>query len=139
MCSCHNTQNNKTSEIASSEENEVFFPVTEFLKGQIAEIKEKGVTPLRYFKKGDKIDSSWLNMNELNQHFTDFLLPEIDSVKLSTFYTAKRFYDQTLNEITLTYEAKQPDFKNLNWTGWNVYINGITSNEAAPLPSGKDD
>jgi hypothetical protein len=23
--------------------------------------------------------------------------------------------------------------------GWNLYINGITSNEAAPLPSGKDD
>lgn len=126
ICSCNNTQKNKTAKIQSSEENEVFFPVTEFLKGQIAEIKDKGITPLRYFIKRDKIDSSWLNMSELNQNFADFLLPEIDSVKLSSLYNAKRFYDQTLNEITLTYEAKQSDYNKQVWMGWNVYINPET-------------
>lgn len=127
-CSCTNKDENKSFNEESRQEKEVFFPVTEYLKGQIAEIKAKGITPLRYIKKGNQTDSSWLNMNQLNDSFSDFLLPEIDSVKLANYYTGKRFFDQTLNEITLTYEANQTNTSGLVWQGWNVYINPETGN-----------
>ena len=126
LYACHNSDKVSPSHVNPSEEKEVFFPVTEFINGQIAEIKEKGVTPVRYLIKGKQKDSSWLNMHDLKNQFSDFLIPEIDSVKLASSYTARRFYDQTLNEITLMYEANQPFSKNIKWLSWNVYINPET-------------
>jgi len=65
----------------------------------------------------------WLNMNNLAESFSDFLSPEIDSIKLASYYTMKKFYDQTLNEITLTYEANKRLPDSIPWLNWNVYIN----------------
>lgn len=120
---CSNQKKTDQTKLKTTEENEVFFPVTEYLKGQIEEIKEKGVTPLSYMIKGKKIDSSWLNMNHLEASFSDFLLPEIDSIKLHRFFSVKKFYDQTLDEITLVYEAKNDIPDHVKWLSWNIYIN----------------
>ena len=117
--------NNTSTDHTKTEDKErvVFFPVTVYLKGQIVEIKERGVTPLKYLIKGKKIDSSWLNMDHLAESFSDFLLPEIDSLKLHDFFSVKEFYDQTLDKITLTYEAKKDIPDQVKWLSWNIYIN----------------
>jgi len=122
--SCHNANNTKiVSESTNKEkEDQVFFPVTDFFNGQLLGIREKGAAPLKYTISNKKTDSLWLNMNNLAESFSDFLSPEIDSIKLASYYTMKKFYDQTLNEITLTYEANKQLPDSIPWLSWNVYI-----------------
>ena len=106
----------------SIEEEAVFFPVTDFLKGQLVEIREKGIAPIFYQDKKGQMDSTWIKMDSLESFVADFLSPSIDSVAMAKYYTSKKFFDQTLGSITLTYEANKDLPKNNPWLSWNVYI-----------------
>ena len=123
--SCHDANNIKNvSEFNYKEqEDKFFFPVTDYFNGQLLGIREKGAAPIKYTTINKKTDSTWLNMNTLPLSFSDFLSPEIDSIKLASYFTMKKFYDQTLNEITLTYEANKRLPDSIPWLNWNVYIN----------------
>lgn len=123
--SCHNTDNTKNISESNNNQQEdtVFFPVTDYFNGQLLGIREKGAPPIKYITINKKTDSTWLNLNTLALSFSDFLSPEIDSMKLASYYTMKKFYDQTLNEITLTYEANKQLPDSIPWLSWNVYIN----------------
>ena len=43
-----------------------FFPVTAFLKGELYEIKNKGINPLKYTTINNHTDSVWLKTEELD-------------------------------------------------------------------------
>ena len=106
----------------------VFFQVTNFLKGQIYELQNGGLTPIKYVINNGKRDSSFLKIPSLEKEFADFLTPVIDSSNLADFFTEKKFFDQTLHAITLTYDpvSKLPDTIALRH--WDVYIdpdNGV--------------
>ena len=69
MTGCHSPGQEDTAPatasavIASPDSTDTnFFPVTTFLKGQIAEIKSGGVNPLKKTKKGTQSDSAWVKM-----------------------------------------------------------------------------
>lgn len=99
-----------------------FFPVTDFLKGQVAEIKKDGINPLKITKVNEKLDSIWLKMEELDNEFAPFLTPEIDSANLAGLFTEKKFLDQTIDAFTFTYDPIKilPDSFFLQ--RWDVYI-----------------
>lgn len=104
------------------EEEAVFFPVTDFLKGQLVEIRERGIAPIFYQDKNGKTDSIWIKMDSLEKYVVDFTSPVIDSISLSSYYSVKKFYDQTLGSITLTYEANSVLREKNPWLSWNIYI-----------------
>ena len=104
-----------------------FFPVTEYLKGEIFNIKNAGVNPLKYTTVNEHTDSVWIKIELLDSLIQEFLQPEIDSANLISLFTEKSFMDQTLNAITFTYDpvATLPDSMKLK--RWDVYIDPKTN------------
>lgn len=105
-----------------------FFPVTTYIKGQLYSIKEKGLNPIQYIIEGDKKDSSWLKIEDLSSAINEFITPEIDSTNLIQLFLEKKFVDQSLDAVTLTYEPikKLPD--SISLSSWTVYIEPETGN-----------
>ena len=103
--------------------NTDFFPVTNFIKGQIVEMERNGINPLKITSTGNKTDSAWLKIEDLNKEFADFLSPLIDSSNLKFFFKENKFLDQTLHTYTFTYEplTQLPD--SIKLQRWDVYIN----------------
>ena len=99
-----------------------FFPVTDFIKGQIAEIRTEGINPLLISSRNGKTDSSWIKVEAFDSLFAPFLQPVIDTANFSKFFTEKSFLDQTINAFTFTYDpiAQLPDTIQLQH--WDVYI-----------------
>ena len=125
--SCSNSPKVKEKEKAEQvKEKEVFFPVSPYLRGQVADINQKGVNPLKYTTINNHTDSVWLKITDLNEAFKEFLHPEIDSVNLIGLFTEKKFMDQTIDAFTFTYDAvgKLPDTMTLNH--WDVYVDPNT-------------
>lgn len=106
-----------------------FFPVTSFIKGQLFEIKESGINPIRYSRnEAGKTDSSWIKVEALENELSECLHPVIDSTNMIPFFTEKSFMDETLGLVTMTYDRKQTSIPDsINWRTWNVYINPETN------------
>lgn len=108
----------------SSQETATFFPVTDFFKGEINKIKSSGKNPVKYFhNKQNKLDSVWIKMESFDSVFSDFITPSIDSINDSKFYVEKRFFDNTINAFTLTYDSKDILPPSKPWTHWDIYVN----------------
>lgn len=119
---CHNTEVKQVTPINNTEETQSFFPVTDFLLGQLNEIEGLPITPLKIIVTDNKRDSIWLKKTNIRTFAFPFLHPVIDSVSMQNFFTEKSFMDQTINAVTLSYDPKikLPDSIKLNH--WDVYI-----------------
>src|SRR5437762_12721098 len=83
--SCNNYSEKKAAPFSppvETKEKVSFFPVTDYIKGQIREITENNINPKKYITINGHTDSSWLKMEELPGAFSDFLHPVIDSLNL---------------------------------------------------------
>jgi hypothetical protein len=127
LLSC-NSANTKTGEtdtataIQEKPEQPAFFPVTDFLKGQLQEIKGKGINPIKFTLVKGKEDSVWLKTAEFENEVADFLSPVIDSSNLVSLFTEKKFLDQTINAFTLTYDPKKQLPDSFGFKRWDVYV-----------------
>ena len=127
VCSCH-TSKEKEPVANKNTEEETFFPVTDFLLGQLKLTESLPVTPLKITINGNKADSVWLKKEDIRKFAFPFLHPVIDSVSLRNYFTKKSFLDQTINAVTFSYDPKTrlPDSIKLNH--WDVYIDPQKSN-----------
>ncbi|MBL0054711.1 MAG: hypothetical protein IPP31_00700 [Chitinophagaceae bacterium] len=110
----------------ASAEKQRFFPVTDYLKGQLFEISKKEVTPLKYITIGDHTDSVWLKREEVGPEVKEFLTPQIDSMNLIGLFTEKKFMDQTLDALTFTYEPTSTIPDSLKLQRWDIYVDPNT-------------
>lgn len=109
--------------IAEKPEVSFFFPVTNYIQGQIFDIKKNAsVNPLKITSFNNKVDSSWLKMENLDKELTEFLSPKIDSGNFIAFFSEKKFLDQTLDAVTLTYDPIKPLPDSISLQHWDVYI-----------------
>jgi hypothetical protein len=123
LSACNDTlTSHKGNAEKAAPEKQSFFPVTSFLKGELYEIKNKGINPLKYTTVNNHTDSVWLKLEDLDGAVKEFLHPEIDSANLVSLFTEKSFFDQSINAVTFTYEPSGllPDSMKLNH--WDVYI-----------------
>jgi hypothetical protein len=129
ISSCHNSNtavadsSTKSNTDSSAEEKPTsFFPVSSFLKGQLAALDSVPFTPLVYTTINGDTDSSWLKKSQLREFLAPFFSVTIDTTNLLNLFRETKFNDQTLNAITFTYEpsGKLPDSVQLR--NWNVYI-----------------
>ncbi|MCP9751720.1 hypothetical protein [Ferruginibacter sp. HRS2-29] len=99
-----------------------YFPVTNYIKGQVADIKSIGINPLKYITRGNQQDSVWIKDDGLLQEVTAFLQPVIDTANMIPFFREEKFLDQSVNAYTFTYSpiGKLPD--SIQLRHWDVYI-----------------
>ena len=126
-CKSHdatNAQKKLTVTDSSIQKNEPvnFFPVTNYIKGQIYEIRNGGMNPFRIVTSPGHKDSGWLKMESLDKEVADFLTPEIDSANLISLFSETKFIDQTLDALTLTYDPIKTLPDSLLLKHWDIYI-----------------
>jgi len=130
VLSC-NQENNKTNTVADSTaadtEQVSFFPVTDYLKGQLAEIRTKGINPKKISIVNKKEDSSWVKIEDLDSELAMFLTPVIDSTNLASLFTEKKFLDQTINAFTFTYDPVKPLPDSFLLQRWDVYVDPVSN------------
>jgi hypothetical protein len=122
LSACNNVHEKQAQEINTKETQPPYFPVTDFLLGQLNEIDSMPVTPVKITIAENKEDSVWLKKKDIRSFALPFLQPVIDSNFIQQFYTGSSFMDQTINTVTFSYDAKSilPDSIKLNH--WDVYI-----------------
>ena len=108
-------------------EKQKFFPVTDYLEGEVYNIKKSGVNPLMYTTVNGHTDSVWIKIEELDSVVAEFLNPRIDSTNLVTLFAGKSFLDQSLNAVTFTYDAAVVLPDSMKLKHWDVYIDPKTS------------
>ena len=108
-------------------EKQTFFPVTDYLEGEIYNIKKSGVNPLKYTTVNGHTDSAWIKIEELDSVVAEFLHPRIDSINLVTLFSEKSFLDQSLDAVTFTYDAAVPLPDSMKLKHWDVYVDPKTS------------
>ena len=106
---------------------EAFFPVTDYLKGQIAEIKNDGINPLVFETKENKTDSFWLKIDSFDFVFKDFINTEIDTSNLKSLFKETRFLDQSIPAYTWTYDPIKELPDSISLRHWDVYVNPETN------------
>ena len=123
MCSCTEQQTKTPQQTKKdSTEQQTFFPVTEYIRGQLREIDSLPVTPLKIISYNGKQDSIWMKKKDIRPFAEPFLHPDIDTANFKDLFTEKSFLDQTINAFTFSYDAigKLPD--TLQLRRWDVYV-----------------
>lgn len=121
-CNENNRDIPKVNTVIPENDPSSFFPVTDFLRGQVAEIKKKGINPLKITRINNKPDSIWLKVEELDNEFGIFLTPEIDSTNLAGMFAERKFLDQTIDAFTFTYDPIKILPDSFIIQRWDVYI-----------------
>ena len=103
-------------------EDNTFFPVTQFILGELAQIDSLPVTPLKIISEDGKEDSIWMKNKDVRIFAQPFLYPKIDTANLKALFAQKSFLDQTINAYTFSYDpvSTLPDTMQLK--RWDVYI-----------------
>ena len=127
LCACGNNTPEAKTAVSKVEEKPSFFPVTSYLKGQLYDIKAKGVTPIKYTTINNRTDSVMIKLDSLNILCKEFLQPEIDSTNLINVFTEAKFLDQTVDAFTFTYDAKKNIPDSVQLIHWDVYVEPETS------------
>jgi hypothetical protein len=126
--SCHSKEKKSgNSTIKNAESVQTFFPVTDYLKGQLYELDSMPVTPLKTVTFNGKTDSEWLKRESIRLFAAPFLTPVIDSVSMSPYFSVKSFLDQTINAFTFSYDPIKQLPDSIKLTHWDVYINPQSS------------
>lgn len=99
-----------------------FFPVTDYLQGQILQMKDAGNNPILFTKSGNRTDSSWLSMEAMDSLLQEFIQPSIDSSSYAAYFKENKFEDASLNMVTLSYDAQPNLAANIPWAHWDIYI-----------------
>lgn len=125
-CSEQKPQTDKQTS-KDSAKKQTFFPVTDYIRGQLKEIDSLPVTPLKILIDNGRQDSMWMKKEDIRPFAEPFLHPEIDTSNFKDLFTEKSFLDQTINAFTFSYDpaGKLPD--TLQLRRWDVYIDPINN------------
>ena len=123
-CTQNNSQQIPVTQ-ADSTDQQTFFPVTEYIRGQLHEIDSMPITPLKIISYNGKTDSIWMKKEDIRPFSQPFLQPQIDTSNLKSLFSVKSFLDQTINAYTFSYDpiSKLPD--TLQLKRWDVYIEPV--------------
>ncbi len=96
---------------AISQLNNSFFPVTQYILGQLNELDTLPVTPLKITSINGVFDSVWLKREDIRSFAQPFVTPIIDSISCHKYFSEESFLDQTINAFTISYYPinKLPD------------------------------
>jgi hypothetical protein len=102
--SCKNAQ--PSAEAKTQEAKTNYFPVIDFMKGEISYVDSTPLAILRYDISDRQLDSAYIKPAAFNQLASEFLLPELDSPYFGQHFSESSFFDQSTKSITFTYATK---------------------------------
>jgi hypothetical protein len=94
------------SEQKTDQAGKNYFPVLDFLKGEIIYVDSTPLAILKYDIGSGKTDSAFIKTEAFNQLAQEFLPPELDSPYFEQHYTESSFIDQSTKSVTFTYASK---------------------------------
>jgi hypothetical protein len=103
-------------------QQQTFFPVTEYIRGQLSDIDNLPVTPLKITESNGRKDSVWMKKEDIRPFAEPFLHPVIDTSNFKDLFTEKSFLDQTINAFTFSYDPTGTLPDTLQLRRWDVYI-----------------
>lgn len=104
-----------------------FFPVTQYLLGQIKELDTLPLTPLKITTINGKADSLWLKGEDSRVFVQRFVTPVIDSISYHSYFSEKSFLDQTINAFTFSYDPVRALPASMEIKHWDVYVDPATN------------
>ena len=75
-----------------SQPNNSFFPVTQYILGQLNELDSLPVTPLKITTINGKADSVWIKREDIRSFAEPFLTPIIDSITWHKYFFKKSLF-----------------------------------------------
>ena len=121
IASC--SQNNSEKSTSTKPESDAsFFPIGNYLLGDVASIKQNGISPKYVHVKNGISDSSFLQIQNIETNLSDFLTPLIDSIGMNSWVKESKFYDQSIASFTLSYDVQKEYFEKTSWRKWDVYV-----------------
>lgn len=121
IASCSQNKSEK-SNTGETEINASFFPVGNYLLGDVESIKQNGISPKYVHVKNGISDSSFLQLQNIQTNLSDFLTPLIDSIGMNSWVKESKFYDQSIAFFTLSYDVQKEYFEKTAWRKWDVYV-----------------
>lgn len=104
------TSNPETpSEQDSSTPAQQYFPVMEFLKGEIAYVDSLPVGIMKYTHSGSKTDSGYIKPDEFHELTAEFLTAELIDSSFEKHFEETSFLDKTSNNATFYYSSRNED------------------------------
>lgn len=109
LAACNNqsatsTNNDPLAVKTDSLNNEPFYPITQYIQGQIAYVDS---TPLAIekitFINGKRVDSVIIDRNAFKLLAQEFLKPDLNDKNIKPFYTENSYHDLTINSVTFNY------------------------------------
>jgi len=123
LCSCEEKElKTQQTKKVDSTQNHSFFPVTEYILGQMSDIETLPVTPLKIISYKGKKDSIWMKKENIRAFAEPFLHPVIDSANFKKLFIEKSFLDQSINAFTFSYDPFDILPDTLPLRRWDVYI-----------------
>ncbi len=122
LVACRGKEQKSIPREISPEEPVSFFPVTDFLLGQLSEVEKLPATPLQINFDGTNPDSTWLKREDIRRLAVPFLHPVIDSASMKKYFVGKSFLDQTINAFTFSYDPKTRLPDSIKLIHWDVYV-----------------
>jgi hypothetical protein len=102
FAACGNKKNTSRQEAAA----QPFFPIADYINGQLQEIKKQGLKVVRYSTKNGVTSSKLTDFSDMQEAAAEFTSPDITQPPLSARYKEASFADQSVPNITLTYSAQ---------------------------------
>lgn len=113
-------------DLDTTHERPSFFPVGDFIVSKIKEVADY-YPKIKYYKRAsDGYDSIVLESAKLNFFLEEFRFPPIDSVSMSPFFIEKKFRDETLGWVTLSYDPNGDIPDSIPWRRWDIHIDQET-------------
>ena len=88
-----------------------FFPVLDYLKGEVRNVDTFATAVRRYTTIDGKTDSGYIPVEQFNRIMDEFLPAELNRENFEKYYSESSFYDQTTQTSTFTYSTKNDDLE----------------------------
>ena len=121
ITSCSQNKSEKST-AGQPDSDASFFPVGNYLLGDIASIKQNGISPKYFHLKNGISDSSFLQIENIKSNLSDFLSPFIDSAIMNSWVKEAKFYDESIASFTLSYDVQKDFYEKTTWRKWDVYV-----------------
>lgn len=126
LISCNSNKTGTENTTVDDTTQVSFFPVTDFLKGQAAQLDSLQTSILYTTSVNGKTDSVWEKRENIRRLLQPFFAVQINENNLTGLFKSSKFHDQTINAVTFTYDPIKPLPDTFTLRHWDLYINPET-------------